>query len=380
MGWSFHIVRVGGIEVKVHVTFLLFLGWIAYMYGRVGGLAAAFEGVLFVSLIFLCVLFHEFGHAFAARRYGIRTPEITLLPIGGVARLERMPEKPLEEIVVAIAGPAVNVAIAALLWAFITVTGGFAESGFTHAALDLPTKLLGINLWLVIFNMIPAFPMDGGRVLRALLALRTDYLRATHMAAGVGQMIACLFGILGLVGNPVLVLIALFVYFGAASEDSMAQFKSFSHGLRASAAMLTHFQTLPLYATVREAVKALVHSGEHAFPVIDLQGKLRGMVTREAIINALRQSGPQTALSGIMRTDVPSVHYTMPFERAFALLQESQCTALPIVDSNEQLIGLFSPENMKDLMLIQKALAEAPEEEPEVSDNPPPLPTNHRIV
>ncbi|MES2571945.1 MAG: site-2 protease family protein [Verrucomicrobiota bacterium] len=379
MGWSFHIARVTGIEVRIHLTFLLFLAWIAFMYGRAGGLMAALEGVLFVSLIFFCVLLHEFGHAVAARRYGIRTPEITLLPIGGVARLERMPDKPLEEIVVALAGPAVNVAIAGLLWGFVLLSGGFAEARFAQTGLDMPTKLLAINLWLVLFNMIPAFPMDGGRVLRALLALRLDYTRATSVAAGIGQVIAMLFAIFGLIGNPMLLLIGAFVYFGAASELTLARFKRVSNGLRASAAMVTHFQHLPLSATLNDAVEALLHSSQHAFPVVDTVGRVRGMLTQEDVVAALRRTGPHTLLSAVMRVDVPTVHYSMPFERAFTLLQECNCSALVVLDSDEQLIGLFTLDSVNELMLVQNALADGPNE-PLLPAAPPPLPTDRRAI
>lgn len=375
MRWSFPIARIAGIEVRIHATFFLLLGWIALMYGQRGGRAAAIEGVIFVCLIFLCVLLHEFGHAIAARRYGIKTPDITLLPIGGLARLERMPDKPSEEVVVALAGPLVNVVIAALLWLFIGLTGGFPDPRtMQEIGVALPLKLLAVNIWLVIFNMIPAFPMDGGRILRALLAMATNHARATHIAATVGQAIAGCFFLWGLLAHqPMLVLIGIFVFFGAAQEAAFAQMKSASSGLRVSAAMVTHFQALALDATLHDAVDALLRTSQREFPVVDETGKVRGLLARNDLIVALRKTGAQTPVAEVMRVDIPSVHPTMLFDRAYALMQQCNCPALPVVDSADRLVGLFTPENIGELMMVKDALSRAPRSvEPRPA--PPPLP------
>ena len=188
MRWSFRIAHIAGIEVRMHATFLLMLAYFGMKYGEQGGLPAALSGVLFVCLVFGCVLLHEFGHALAARRYGIRTPDITLLPIGGVARLERMPDKPMQELVVAIAGPLVNVVIAGILWLYLGLRGGIPDvESIRFIGPSLPLKLLVVNITLIVFNLIPAFPMDGGRILRAFLAMRISYGKATHIAATIGQ-------------------------------------------------------------------------------------------------------------------------------------------------------------------------------------------------
>src|SRR5712691_9493472 len=308
MRWSFHVVRIAGIDIKIHVTFFLLLAWIGLGYYRAGGMPAALGGVLFVVLIFLCVLLHELGHALAAARYDIKTPDITLLPIGGVARLERMPDKPSEEVVVALAGPAVNILIAIGLGIGIGLTGGLPDPQMMQqTGIPLTLRLFTVNIWLVLFNMIPAFPMDGGRVLRALLAMRMNYARATHIAANIGQGIAFLFFLLGLWWNPMLLLIAVFVYFGANSEAAMAQMRSVSRDLRVSAAMVTQFQSLPLNATLNEAVEALLRTSQHEFPVTDNAGQVRGILTRDDMIAALRKSGADTPVAEVMRTDVPTV-------------------------------------------------------------------------
>ena len=357
MRWSFHVGRVAGIDVKIHGTFFLLLAWIGYVYYREGGTVAAFNGLVFILLIFLCVVLHEFGHALAARRYGIKTRDITLLPIGGLARLERMPDKPREEVVVALAGPAVNVIIAALLWIVIGLTSGVPNPEMMQEnGVSLVLRLFTVNIWLVLFNMIPAFPMDGGRVLRALLAMRMNYARATQVAASIGQGIAFLFFIIGLWWNPLLLLIAVFVYFGASSEVAFAQMRSVSQDLRVSSAMVTQFQSLSINATLNEAVEALLSTSQHEFPIIDGEGSVRGILTRDDMIAALRKSGADTPVREVMRADIPSVPESMLFDRAFAVMQECRCPALSVLDSAGRLVGLFTPENVGEMIMVQSAL------------------------
>ena len=204
MKWSWKIARLWGIDVYVHATFLLILAWVAYSYWvQFERLNAVVGGILFILALFACVVLHEYGHALMARRFGVKTRDITLYPIGGVARLERIPEKPIEELWVALAGPAVNVVIAILLGAYLVGTGAFQLSGlFSMTSGSFLPRLLAVNVMLVAFNLIPAFPMDGGRVLRALLAMRMDHLQATQIAATVGQGMAFVFGFVGLFGNP----------------------------------------------------------------------------------------------------------------------------------------------------------------------------------
>jgi stage IV sporulation protein FB len=318
---------------------------------------AAVNGVIFVLLIFLCVLLHEFGHALAARRYGIKTHDITLLPIGGVARLERMPDKPSEEVVVALAGPAVTVAIAGILWTFIGLTGGLPDPEMMHqTGVPLAVRLFTVNIWLALFNMIPAFPMDGGRVLRAVLAMRMNYASATQIAATIGQGIAFIFFIVGLWWNPMLLLIAVFIYFGAGSEVAMAQMKSVSKGLRVSAAMVTQFEALPLNATLNEAAEALLHTSQHEFPITDDTGKVHGILTRDDMIAGLRKSGAETPVADVMRTGIPSVPDSMLFDRAFEVMQQCSCPALPVLDASGRLVGLFTPENVGEMIMVQSAL------------------------
>lgn len=228
MRWSMKIAKLAGIDIFIHFTFFILVTWVAFIQWKLNGsIGAAFSGVVFILAIFACVVLHELGHALAAKKYGIRTQDIILLPIGGVARLERMPNRPIQELWVALAGPAVNVVIAALLaiclWFTKTLTPDNQLAMTTSAFVE---RIMGVNIFLVLFNMIPAFPMDGGRVFRALLATRVAYSKATQVSANLGQGIALLFGVIGLFYNPILLFIAFFVWMGAAQETRMIRAKS----------------------------------------------------------------------------------------------------------------------------------------------------------
>ena len=356
MGWSLPIFRIAGIQLRIHVTFVLLIAWLAFGYYAQGGSPAAAEGVIFVLLLFLCVVLHEFGHALAAKAFGINTPDITLLPIGGVARLERMPEEPKQELLIAVAGPAVNVVIALGLF----VAGGSFINPFVNPAaperVGLVSQLLIINVLLVAFNLLPAFPMDGGRVLRALLATRMSYARATQIAATVGQGFAFVFGFIGLIWNPFLIFIALFVYIGASQEAALAQMKDVSRRFPVSSAMVREFRTLPEHATLEEAVDALLATSQHDFPVVDETGNVAGVLTRHDLIAALRKNDPALRVGDVMRRNIPTVTTGTRFEEAFRIMQECNCPAVPVLDSMKRLVGLLTPENVTELMMIQSAM------------------------
>jgi Zn-dependent protease/CBS domain-containing protein len=351
------LARFGETEVRIHVTFLLLLLWIAFAYYIRGGMSAAVDGVVFIIALFTCVLLHEFGHVLAARSYGISTPDITLLPIGGVARLQRMPDEPGQELIVALAGPAVNVVIA--LGLFLGLRGAarlYDPAQLGSPAVGLLAKLLSVNVWLVIFNLIPAFPMDGGRVLRALLAMRMDYARATRIAAAAGQLLAFVFGFIGLFFNPFLIFIALFIYLGAAQEAAMAEMKEAARGLPVADVMITDFRTLPLTATLNDAVEALLRTSQHEFPVADEQGRIVGLLSRDEMIRALRERGPGTPVVEVMRADVPIVKATRGFEEAFRLMTDSGSPAILVADGTGKVVGMLTAENVGELMMVQAAM------------------------
>src|SRR5712691_7078989 len=251
MSWSVNIGSIAGTAIRIHITFLLFLIWIFAAGWSSGGPQAAWDSLIFMILLFACVLAHEFGHIFTARAFGVATPDVTLLPIGGVARLERIPEKPSEEFLIAIAGPLVNVAIALVLMVGMRAhLDAQSLAAVESTNVSLVDRLAEVNLFLALFNMIPAFPMDGGRVLRALLAIRLGHVRSTEVAATIGQACAFALGFLGLFSNPMLIFIAIFVYLAAAAEAQLVAVRTMSRDVPISAAMMTQFATLHPEATI----------------------------------------------------------------------------------------------------------------------------------
>lgn len=357
MKWSFKIAKIFGIDVKVHSTFFLLIMWIGFSYWVTErNLQAVMSGILFIILLFLFVVFHEFGHALAARKYGIETKDITLLPIGGVARLERMPKKPAQELWVAIAGPLVNLFFGIVLFIGLLLTNNLPsiqQIGLTEGSLWW--RLATVNLSLFLFNLIPAFPMDGGRIIRALLAMRMEYTRATQVAASLGQGIALIFGLIGLLGNPFLLFIAFFVWIGASQESSMVQVQSAMSGIPIQRAMLTRFQTLSPTQRLSEAVEAIIAGYQEDFPVVDYDGKMVGILTRNRLMQAITQDGLTTNIASVMDRDFITAEMDEMLEAVSTRLQSCGCTTVPIFDQ-EQLVGLVTMENIGEFMMIRSAL------------------------
>ncbi len=356
MKWSLKLGRFAGIDVYIHTTFLLLIGWVAFTYWlQTRTMAGTLEGIAFLLVLFLCVVLHEYGHALTARRYGIRTRDITLLPIGGLARLERIPEKPIEEFWVALAGPAVNVVIAAALFIYLSVTRTLEPfTGLSMTGGPFIERLMSVNLSLVLFNIIPAFPMDGGRVFRALIAMRTDYTRATHIAAVIGQGIAFLFGFIGLFTNPFLVFIALFVWIGAAQEASMVQMKSALSGIPVGRAMLTNFEMLSPQDTLARAVQLVLDGSQQDFPVREGESVV-GILPRGDLVTALSTRDQNTPVSEIMRRDFDIIHPGDMLEPAFARLQACDCHIFPVIQ-DKRLVGLLTMENIGEFLMLQSAM------------------------
>jgi Zn-dependent protease/CBS domain-containing protein len=361
MRWSLTLGSIWGTVIRIHVTFLLFLVWLWTVYFRQGGTEAAWQGVTFVVLLFLCVLLHELGHVFAARYYGVPTRDVTLWPFGGIASMEHMPEKPSQELVVAIAGPAVNVAIIAglLLWLGPRLDPQ-SLAKIDDPATSMAVKLLAANIILVVFNMIPAFPMDGGRVLRALLAIKLGNARATELAAGIGQAFAVVFGILGIFYNPMLVIIAIFVFLAASGEAAEAQLRAVAQGALVSDAMISKFESLPTTATVNDAADALIRTTQKEFPVIDGAGRLRGVVLRDAMIKALQERGPDTPVLEMMATDIPTVFAHAKLDTALRLLTQKGAAVVGVTDATGHLVGLLTVENLGEMMMLRAARPGAP--------------------
>jgi Zn-dependent protease/CBS domain-containing protein len=349
--------RIAGIELRVHATFLLLLAYAALSYYRLSGSGAmAIRGVIFTLALFASVVLHELGHALAGRRFGVATRDITLLPIGGVARLAYIPRQPKQELLIALAGPAVTLGIILVLFGIIQIFGlpNAYLSGMFGARSGLVGQLMWANIFLLVFNLLPAFPMDGGRIMRSALALRTDYLTATRAAAGAGRAFALLFGIIGLMYDPFLVLIALFVWLGAAGEAAQAQLHSTLAGVSVERVMVRNVQTLTPRDTLGAALDHVLAGFQHDFPVID-DGDLVGVLTRSMLVNGLARHGQDVLVDEVMERTFRTADPTEPVEDALVRLRGSDCRTLPVI-SDHRLQGLLTLDNVGEFVMIDAAL------------------------
>ncbi len=356
MTWSFSIGTFLGSELRVHATFFLLLLWVGAVAYVAVGPVAALVNIGFILVLFACVVAHEYGHALMARRYGIATPDITLLPIGGMARLERMPEKPGQEIAVALAGPAVNV----LIFLILVVVFRVDIDVDTLTQIEDPregfmARVAVVNLFLVLFNMLPAFPMDGGRVFRAVLSIWMPRVRATQVAATAGQVMAFVFGFLGLFTvNPLLILIAVFIFIAAGAESSFVAMQDFGRHTGVREAMITRFETLQEDASLNEAAAALIRTTQHEFPVIDHRGRMVGILTRRALYAALgeEEGRRMRPITPHVDRDVPTVPLNAPLEAAMEAMAKKQSPAVGVLSPSGGLIGYVTHENIGELMVV----------------------------
>ncbi len=357
-GWSAKIGRFAGIDLYMHATFPLLFIWVGFIYWmQTGTVEGVLFGMTFIAVLFLCVILHEYGHALTARRYGIGTRYITLLPIGGLAALERMPKDPRQEIVVALMGPAVNVAIAFGLLVVLTLSGGWSPPDM-DAPMLMPANFLQsvfvANIFLAVFNMIPAFPMDGGRVLRAVLSFRMGRLRATQLAARIGQTVAIFFGLVGLLGNPLLILIAVFIWIGAASEAGASEVETQLHRKPVARAMITEFHTLAPWEPLSRAVDLTLAGTQKDFPVLDGR-RVVGVANQTAILRGLRDHGLHGRISEIMSAATTAETDADLFELLEALQQGEDVRLICILRRGE-LVGLIDMENISEFLRIEAAL------------------------
>lgn len=359
MNWSWRLGRISGIDVYMHWTFLLLLAWVGYQYYLARpSLGYVLLGLVSILGLFVIIVLHELGHALAARRYGIATRDITLLPIGGLARLERMPDDPWQELVVALAGPLVNVVMAVALFIGIQIAGEvyhievMAKPGTAWLG-----QLMWVNVILAAFNMLPAFPMDGGRVLRALLALRMDYVKATALAASIGQGMAVFLGFLGLFYNPMLLFIAFFVWLGAESEANLVQTGSVLAGIPVQNAMVTRFQTLRADETLAEAVATVQGGFQHDFPVVEGE-TLVGLMPRDLLLAAVAEKPGTTPIQAVMERDFVTVDPRDMLNKAKNLFTNGDADVLPVVRQG-RLCGLVTPDSLGRFLVLRNAALRA---------------------
>jgi Zn-dependent protease/predicted transcriptional regulator len=358
MKWSWNIGRLAGIRILIHWTFLLLISWIVFIeVGRGSDTQTILITVGFVLTIFACVVLHELGHALTAKKYGINTKKITLLPIGGVASLEKMPEDPKQELMIAAAGPLVNVAIAFLLYFFIPfdeITPPDGENIGALASEYFLFSLFTVNVVLVLFNIIPAFPMDGGRMLRALLAMKMDRVRATNIASKIGQFFALAFIFIGIFYNVFLVFIGLFVFYAAYAENMHVQHFDLIREYKVKDAMITNFMTLRPSDTVRIAVEKLLAGSDQDF-VVEEDGKILGIVSTTNILNGLKENLQETSVTYIMRKEFNVFQPFDPLTEVFMAAQKTKNSFFPVMDQ-EKLVGVINQNNVHEFLMVQSIL------------------------
>ncbi|HJT88540.1 MAG TPA: site-2 protease family protein [Bryobacteraceae bacterium] len=344
---------VFGVPVRLHFTFVLLLVYLLFI--GIGERQSGSSTAIYVLALFASVLLHEFGHTFIAGRYGIRTLEIVMFPIGGVSRPERAP-KPREELWVALAGPLVNLLLAILLLAWVGMQQGFVALAQLREPTDqnLAERIAVGNLLLFAFNLLPAYPMDGGRILRSLISLRKPEEEATRIAAGAGQALAISMGLLGLLyGNFLLVFVALFVYLGAAQEGAAVRGRFLTSGFPVSAAMITDFRTLQHGDTIRDAGNLLLSTSQHDFPVMN-SATVTGLLSRSALMRAMMTEGPEAYVAGAMDRDFTRLTPATPLSDVLPRLSAPGACAL-VMDAEDQLLGMVTSENISEFILLRQA-------------------------
>ncbi len=360
MSWSIRLGRVGETQVRVHTTLLLLIAWYAWGGWQDAGPSGAVDQIAFLTLLFLSILLHEFGHIFAARHYGIGTPDVLLTPIGGVARIASLPDKPRQELVIALAGPAVTLVIALGLGAVLYSQSGGVRVPGQWSGLSLVESLCWTNVILLLFNLLPAFPMDGGRVLRALLAMRLGLVRGTRIAARVGQLVAVGFAYYGLQSSPMLLLIAVFVFLGAQAELEMVQRRPSTDDNSATRLVTTDVRVVAPGRRLEDVVALFAHGAQHAFPVTSPNGELLGILTRDDVLHGISTHGLSALVSEVM---VPPredhvVRIDADFVTAAAHLFASGRNALPVVDPEGRFVGIITVDHVTDVLLVRPLMAQ----------------------
>jgi Zn-dependent protease/CBS domain-containing protein len=351
-------VRVFGVPVRLHFTFILLLVFLLFI--GIGERQSGGSTAIYILALFASVLLHEIGHTLVARHYGIRTIEIVMFPIGGISRPERQP-KAREELWIALAGPTVNLLIAVVLLAWVVAAHrGFVDLAQLREPTDanLAERIAFGNLILWLFNLLPAYPMDGGRILRGLLSLRKSEEEATRIAAGAGQVLAVAIGLAGLLwGNFILVFIALFVYLGAFQESAAVRGRIFTSGFPVRAAMITDFRTLSHGDTIRDAGNLLLATSQHDFPVMHGEQAV-GLLTRAALVRAMLNEGPDAYVAGVMDRNFTRLSPDMPLQEAMALVSGPGAAAggcALVFDGEDRLVGMVTSENLSEFMLLRQA-------------------------
>ncbi len=345
MKYSLVVGRFFGIPIKLHFTFLLLLIFIGISGASGGNIASGLYGMLVVIFVFLCVIFHEIGHSLVAEHYGIKVKSIILFPIGGVSQMEELPKNPVEEINISVVGPLVSLSLAGIF--YLVLRGIYQEVTFALPSLtegSILINLFWINLMLGLFNLIPAFPMDGGRILRGLLANRMEYLKATKIAVTVGQLFAILMFFFGIFFNWWLALIALFIYLGAEGEEQVTAMHIALRRIPVKKAMLTLVESISPDQTLGNVLGRICHGLQQDFPVVT-EGKVIGLLTKEAIFNALHQASKEITVAEIMKNDFLSTSEEATLEDVYRQMKEGGVSLILVIQQGD-LKGMISLEQI----------------------------------
>ena len=363
---AFRIGTVLGIPIRIHFTFLLLLIWWGAGSAQAG--RGFLDGVVFILLVFACVVLHELGHAAVGHKFGVQTREIVLYPIGGVARLDRIPAG-MAEFWIALAGPAVNFVLGSALLLFLMVKGEaptFDGQGMVFTGAPLVGRFVLINFTLFAFNLfIPAFPMDGGRALRAGLSVFLGQARATRIAARIGQGVALVMALIAIVPpfNPVFLLIAFFVFIGAGQEAAYERSRSALAGLTARNAMITRYETIAPQESVGRAAELLLSGHQQDFPVVDAWGRIAGLLPRGALLGALASpGGRERAVLEVMDREPQTVSVDMPLEAVLRHLQSRPLQPILVIGQSAGqeggttgLVGMITLDNLGELIQISQS-------------------------
>ncbi|MHB9112302.1 MAG: site-2 protease family protein [Thermoleophilia bacterium] len=363
MKWSFKVGRVFGIELRIHITFFLIIVYAAFIWGSVYGKgpAGAIYGAFMIAILFICVVIHELCHSRMAQHYGGEVDSITLLPIGGVSMLKNMPEDPKKELRVSLVGPLSNLVIAAILFPFLylvpnTIDGTFGA--FRNADVLISISVQGfisylflINVLLALFNLLPAFPLDGGRVLRSILAQYMPYMKATRVAVTTGQVFAFILGIAGVMtGAWIWLIIAIFIYFGAEQEGAGTEVKTVLSKLTAGQAVEANAKALSPDQPLSDVVAIVLHSFQEDFPVLE-GGSIVGVLTRANLIGGLHNIGPEAQVTQVMVKNFPIVEASALFSEVYEKMNASGIKALPVVE-NGRLLGMVTLEHLSEVFMV----------------------------
>ena len=357
MKWSLSLGRIAGIKVLIHWTFLILIAWIVIQSSLEGQTTQQTLWTLaFLAAIFFCVFLHEMGHALTARKYDIKTRDITMLPIGGLARFENLPEDPKQELLVALAGPAVNLVIAVAIYLGLSTTGILDVAALDFDGINQENflyMLFAANLILAVFNLVPAFPMDGGRALRALLAFKINRVKATRIAAGVGQVLAIGFVFIGLFYNPILLLIGIFIFLGAQSESTYAQTRDLLKGYKVADVVMEEYKSLQKNDHLAKAIELLLDGQSTKFVIMD-EGQVAGTLNRNEMVKALSERGRDVSLGEVMNDSPEYFDAEMELKDAFMRMQRHKHDLI-LVRHNGNFLGVVDLENIQEFIMLRGA-------------------------